>query len=327
MAKRKRFDDFHRYYPDLPRGWGLYDDKEIEEKVFWATFLYASKHFEEKFRAGDEEVIFKFVKNYPESLREVWTFPDGTTHPCYSNNNVFLREHGRSWVIEQIEKWKNENTKGARKKLKDLFKNYTDGRGREAKPPKNDWIIYRQIKERISKGMKFDDAVFDLMKKADDGCLDPETQKILTKHINDDEAGYYNTFNEIYHELKKLEKKYEEEQPITEKNLRFEYFLPHKGVKIPKKYEAQFNKELSLYCAVEWLRKGFISFPRIRSRLSIYSGVKPFEEERLPLKEALERVSKEKNVPLNKLKEIYTNLKNLEALYYDSDRLEVLKEL
>ena len=326
MAKRNRFS-IKRYFPDLPPGWGLYSDMELEEKTHFTRFLEGTQYYFKLFQSGNEQAIFEFVKKCPECFREVWPLPDASFATCYSDNNFFLKGR-RSWVIEQIEKWKAEDTPEARKKLKKLFSAYADSRGQREKPAKNDWLIYRQIKDRIGKGKTFEKAVEGLINDADDGKLDSEIQEVVAKNVQDDQVGYYNTFREIYYKLSKLEKEYNEDAKVTEKNLRFQYFLPHKGkMTIPKNYVDQFQEEYSLYFAVEWLRKGFISFPSLREGLLVYPGVRPFEEERLPLKKALEKVSKEKKVSLDKLKEIYTNLKNIEAIYFGSACLDVLKEL
>ncbi len=68
MAKRKKGTRFYlkRYFPDIPLGWGLYSEKEIEEKAYCMPFLDASMHFQKKFQDGDENAIFEFVKKCPE---------------------------------------------------------------------------------------------------------------------------------------------------------------------------------------------------------------------------------------------------------------------
>ena len=122
--------------------------------------------------------------------------PDGDFVPCYSNN-IIRRPGGRSWVVEQIEKWKAEDTQEARKNLKKLFSAYSDSRGQREKPKKADWLICRQLKDRISKGKTFEKAVEDLINDADGGKLDPDIQEVLIKYVQDENAGYYNTFHEI----------------------------------------------------------------------------------------------------------------------------------
>ena len=326
--KEEKRDRFYlkRYFPDIPLGWGLYGDKEIEEKAYCMPFLHASSHFQEKFQNGDESAIFKFVKKWPECFREVWPLPDGNFVPCYLNN-IIRKPGGRSWVVEQIEKWKAEGTPEAGKNLKKLMSAYSDRRGKPQKPANDDWPIYRELRDRIDKGKTFDMAFGDLMNDAYNGKLNSDIQKLLKKYVEDGDADAFNTFHEIYYDLSKLDKTHLNENIIIVKNFRFQFFLPYKNVTIPEKYEKQFRQELSLYCDVEWLRKGFISFPHLREGLDIYTGVRPFEEERLPLKKALEKVSKDRNVPIHELTETYKSLKDIEALYFSSDHSNLLKEL
>lgn len=326
MTKENRFTR-KRYFPDLPDGWGLYDDKEIEEKVQWAPFLSESLHYKTLFESGKEEAIFEFARNCPYCLREVWTFSDGTTEECYSRNLTFPVKHGRSWVIEQIEKWKMEGTPEAKKKLNRFFSAYTDSRGRKEKPIEIDLFIYRQLKKRIDNGMSFDDAVTALITDANDGKLGKEGSEMLAPFIADDNAGYYNTFHEIYYALQKLEREYLKDKEATIENLRMEYFLPAIGATIPEEYEEQYKKELSLFCDVEWERKGHVEFPQRRPGVYVKTGMKNFREARLPLKAALEKVSRERDVPLDELKQIYSDLKHIEFSYYENDCLEILKEL
>jgi hypothetical protein len=327
MARKKRFY-LKRYFPDLPDGYGLYDDKEIEEKRQWVPFLMESKHYKTQFESGDENAIFTFARSCPYCLREVWIFSDGTSANCYSHNNFFPGEHGRSWVIEQIEKWMAEDTPETKNKLKRFFSAYHDSRGHKEKPVEIDLFIYRQLKERINNGMSFDNAVTALITDAHDGKLGKDGRNMLAPHIGDDEAGYYNTFHEIYYGLQRLEQEYLKDKPKTIENLRFEYFIPAYGATIPAEYEEQFKKELSLFCDVEWERKGYIDFPRLRPGVYVYAGIKDFREERLPLKATLEKASKKRNVPLEELTRIYKDLKHIEASYFDKpDRLDVLKEL
>jgi hypothetical protein len=326
MAKKNRFY-LKRYFPDLPAGWGLYDDKEIEEKLQWERFLMESRHYKTQFESGDENAIFTFARSCQNCLREVWTFSDGTSANCYSHNNFFSGEHGRSWVIEQIERWKAEGTPQAKNKLKRFFSAYSDSRGQKEKPVEIDLFIYRQLKERIDNGVSFNNAVEALIDDAHEGKLGKEAHKMLAPHIFDDQVGYYNTFHEIYYKLQRLEREYLKDKPTTIENLRFEYFTPMVGATIPVEYEEQFKRELSLFCDVEWERKGFISFPQLRQGIYVHSGMKPFREERLPLRAALEKVSKKTNVPLDELTQTYSDLKHIEASYFENDCLKILNEL
>lgn len=359
MAKKKRFDDFYRYYPNVPIGQGIFSKEEIEE-LSYAHFLNASKHFEEKFQAGDEQAIFRFVKQNPECFREVWLFPSGKAHPCYSQNNVFIRKTGRSWVIEQIEKWKADDTPEAHRKLKKLFKAYTDGRGQKRKASAEDWRIYNQIRRAYKKSNNLTAAIWKVVDSNNkiETELSKELQRRLLKETSPkmdrrklkekldpiiEETGIkqrklmayiktnktiFNTYREIYYKLSKLEKEFEKLRSEIEENFRRAYFLAESDITIPAEYEKQFKEELSLYCNVEWLWVGMNNFPLRRSDIQIYTGVRPFEEERLPINEALEKVSKEKNIPLSKLKEIFTTLRKLAARGDGSThRLEVLKEL
>ncbi len=231
MGRGRRFS-LQRYYPDLVKE--HYTPERIEE---WKAIhaIDASRQYRDRFLSGDEKAIFHFVKVCPECFREVWPFPDGSTIPCYSENNFFPEKSGRSWVIEQIEKWKNEDTKEARTKLKALFKAYTDSRGAKRKPPEEDQRIYSQIKKAYKKTKNLTDAIWkvvDVNNNPEKG-LDPSLQKLLLKHSKDmrrdkkaldtvaietgiakrkltayvkSGASIFNTYKEIYYEMEKLEK-------------------------------------------------------------------------------------------------------------------------
>ncbi|MBI3584825.1 MAG: hypothetical protein HY096_12890 [Nitrospinae bacterium] len=58
-GKRKRFT-LRNFFPDLPEGWALYSEYDIESrKAFY--FFYASKQYKEKFLNGDEDFIYNFT--------------------------------------------------------------------------------------------------------------------------------------------------------------------------------------------------------------------------------------------------------------------------
>jgi hypothetical protein len=278
-------------------GWGLYSPYELEDKKA-LNFLVASKQCKERFLSGEEKFIYGFVKNFNNCFRELWTMPDGETITCYNNNNIFKNGNGRSWVIEQIEKWKAEGTPEAKKKLEKLFTAYIDGRGKNKNRDfKEDVKIYKRIKKERDKGSS--------VKKAIDN-------------------GVYIQHNErdIYYKQKKLE----EEKTITIKNMRLAYYLPTKGIKIPQEYQKQFKKEQSLYWEIELLRNNKVSFPHIRKEAYIYPDHREGKKT-IPLKKAIEAISKKRKIEIKELKNLYTKYKELEATYYDSSRLEILKEL
>jgi hypothetical protein len=118
--------------------------------------LEASRQFRNRFLSGDEKAIFQFVKACPDCFREVWPFPDGSTISCYSGNNIFREKNGRSWVIEQIERWRAEGTPAAMRKLKRLFTAYVDCRGRRDSDlvTQADMKLYDFLKSEIDKGKK-----------------------------------------------------------------------------------------------------------------------------------------------------------------------------
>lgn len=231
MTKKNRFS-LQRYYPDLIKK--HYSPTEIEE---WKAIyiLEASRQYKNRFLSGDENAIFHFVKAYSESLREIWSFPNGSTIPCYSKNNIFPGGHGRSWVIEQIEKWKSEDTKQAREKLMKLFKAYVDGRGAKRKSPEEDLRIYNQIKKSLMKTKNLPKAIwavvdknnkidneFDrkrqvlLLEKAEDIRQKKEVRDLIAKENNIPKrkliafvksgSSIFNTYKEIYYEVEKLVK-------------------------------------------------------------------------------------------------------------------------
>ena len=255
MKKGNRFY-LKRYFSDIPLGWGLYSDEEIEEKVYCTPFLYASEHFQEKFQDGDESAIFKFVKNWPECFREVWPLPKDNFVPCYSNN-IIRKPGGRSWIVEQIEKWKAEDTPEARKKIKKLFSAYADSRGQKNKMPGEDWEIYRQIKKKLNRKSRLSrgditkailevvnsnnriekELNLDLQRRLMGIPATTKKNKILLREILiligketdtpyrklaayiKTEKTFFNTYKEIYYKLKKLEKQYQDYLPITDRDL------------------------------------------------------------------------------------------------------------
>ena len=137
----------------------------------------------------------------------------------------------------------------------------------------------------------------------------------------------FNTYREIYYGMKKMEERYEkEDKPITEKNLRFVYCIPSENIKIPKAYVDKFNEEISLYSSIELLRIGHVDFPRYRSGIPAYTGTR--DGENLTLKKAIQKVSEERNTPIDELKEIYRKYRKIVCFDSgDKDCLEVLKEL
>lgn len=280
-GKKKRFT-LKDFYPNLPEGWALYSPNEVEEKGKATPFIYASKHFRDKFLSGDESAIYIFVKNFDECFREKWTLPDGSAIDCYTNNNIERGGNGRSWVIEQIEKWKKEGTPKAKKKLKKLFTAYTDGRGKgKDKDPKGALEIYERIeKERKTKSVA----------------------KAVT-HIN--KMGgeiFQHTERDKYYEVKK----HIEEKEITERNLRFEYYFPLKGIPIPDSYKKQFLKELKLYTEVELLTRGIIGFHCYRKEAINTIGYHRSRAKTIPLEEAIKQVAKENKISSDTLNNIYT---------------------
>ncbi len=228
MGKRKRFS-LQRDYPDLVKE--HYTPQRIEE---WKAIniLTASRQYRDRFLSGDEEAIFQFVKCCNECFREVWLFPDGSQMPCYSDNNIFRKEPGRSWVIEQIEKWKNEDTIESRKKLEKLFMAYVDSRGSKRKKHEEDHRIYSQIKEARRKTESVTKAIWEIVYKNMDKEISPNSQDILLNRIVaisqkkelasiaketgistrklkafiDSGIPLFNTYKEIYYEMEKLEK-------------------------------------------------------------------------------------------------------------------------
>lgn len=301
--KGKRFK-LKNYFPDLPDGWGLYNDKEIEEKKA-LNALVASKHYRDKFLSGDEEAIFDYVKNYDTCFREIWPLPDGSDFKCYADNNIFQDKQGRSWVIEQIEKWKAEGTTESYDKLKKLFKGYASLSGIKHKDISEDKTLFEAIKKRVNKVGTVTNAIESVSKK---------------KGVS------YETGREIYYKLKNIEKEFEEKKDITAKNLRLEFFIPTKGINIPTEYKEQFKKELSLYWEVELLRTYAVSFPHIRVGAYIYPDCR-IEGPCLSLKEAISKVATDNNTPVDKLKSLYREYKQIEDIYFDQTRLNILSDL
>ncbi|MBI4377597.1 MAG: hypothetical protein HY578_00715 [Nitrospinae bacterium] len=291
-GKKKRFT-LKDFYPDLPEGWGLYSPNEVEEKGKTIPFIYASKYYREKFLSGDESAIYDFVKNYDNCFREKWVLPDGSAVDCYTNNNIERGGNGRSWVIEQIEKWKKEGTPEAKKKLKKLFVSYTDSRGKgKYNDPKKALGIYERIeKERETKSVR----------------------EAVTHITNMGGEVFQHTERDKYYEVKKCIEKGREEKDITEKNLRFEYFFPTKGINIPIKYREHFLKELILYREVELLTRGVIRFHCYRQEAKDTIRYHRNREKTIPLEKAIKQVAKRNKISPAAIKDIYTIYKGYEA--------------
>ncbi|MCX5816256.1 MAG: hypothetical protein NTX75_08450 [Proteobacteria bacterium] len=287
MAKKKKDPRFtiKNYYPELPEGWALYSEADLE--AYRVTrFIEQSLHYQERFLAGDENAIYEFVKSNEHCFREVWKIDTGIL-TCYSDNNVAGQNQDQSWVIKQIEKWKAEGTKQSKAKLKKLFTAYIDSRGNPGVGYDFDnLVVYRYIEDARLKGLTVEEAINNLTRE------DYKKLGISCKG--------WDAFQKIYYGLKALE----DDVKTTEANLRFEYFFPTKGITISKKYKEQFLRELSLYWQVELLTTGAISFPHYRHEAYIYPDYN-FNCPMLPLDEAINKVSEDKNINIENLTEIY----------------------
>ena len=265
----------------------LFSSYKINDVDLLIHVNYLEK-YKAMFDKGNKEAIFEYVKKDPLAFRS-------------------------SWIINQIELWRRENTKASRENLRRLIRYYTYSIGKTAKEQlkdllKRDKEIYEQILIMREKPSSLEDCFFDLAEKYNN--IAPES------------------IREIYFNFKEID--------ILVANFMSEcrgYYVgyPPSNIPSPEEFDDIVNDlfqldefinsldwQLKLYKKMRYMFEGvkYYNIPRPdlekRTLLRIYQ--KREEKDISKLKKIIRGISIKEHKPYSYIAELYVNFRGWEKL-------------
>ncbi len=224
------------------------------------------------------------------------------------NNDTALRS---TWVIEQIERWKREKTLKSNKKLKGLFKAFTDTRGKSST-------------EKNIEFLKEDKKICDAIQKLlDDGLsINQVLKKIAARENKSFEVVkdiYYGYLGEDYNKKNILS---DENLKILRKSLLRLRFMPIEGESFPSFIDETINK---LFLHTEEFDNEYNLYRKMRLAYQnvIFDGKQPMLRKKMDnsikenLKTIINKLSQEKHIAQDYLQEIYKTFRKMEIMRND----------